>query len=362
MQRFLYPLLGLALLCSCEKKDNNGDLFGKPLDESTYSGLYLLSEGSWGGNNARLDYLDFASGTMLADIYTVQNPGVVLSLGSTANDLQQHDDRLYAVLNGSDKVEVMDLDGHTLGHVDVPQPRTIAFAGQYGYVTSYAGGGTLVRFDLNTLTADASITVGPEPEGICESNGKLYIAMAGWSQAPDYADDVAVVSIADFKVIDRIHSRINLKYIAADTDGYIWVTSVGNYGDIPSALCRIDPVGGRCQETGIAATRFAIAGDKVYYYNAAWDNASSSYIVDYGTIDRRTLAPGKPFINDSTETTVSNAYGLCVNAETGHVFLSDSKGYDVEGELRVYDSDGVLQSKVSTGICPAHMVIVKKNK
>lgn len=364
-KKFLLPLLSLCLLCSCEKPDSNDEnLLGKPLDKSAYSGLYILSEGVWMGNNARLDFYDYASGVMNTDVYSAANPQAVLSLGSTANDLKAYNGRLYAVLNGSNKVEVTNLQGLSLGKVDVEQPRAICFMGNYGYVTSYADGGSVVRFNINTLQPDLKVTVGPEPEGICAANGKLYVAMSAWSQAytSGYDNTVAVVNPSDLSVKNRIEVAINLKYIEADNDGKIWVTSVGDYADIPSALYVIDPKSEKPQYAGVAATRFALNGDKVYYYNASWDNAAQEYIVNYGTLDRKTLAPGQSFISDGSDKSIANAYGLAVNPDTGHVFLADSKGYTVEGELRVYDADGKLITTVSTGICPAHMAVVRNNQ
>ena len=62
-----------------------------------------------GSNKARLDYMNLATGTYYANWYGSQNPTQMKELGDVGNDIQQYGGKLYAVINCSHKVEVMDL-------------------------------------------------------------------------------------------------------------------------------------------------------------------------------------------------------------------------------------------------------------
>ena len=122
--------------------------------------LYILNEGQMGMNNASIDFYSFDDGTYFTDAFTAANPDVALGLGDTGNDIAVHDGKLWAVLNGSGIVEVM--DAYTMDHIAsiaVPGCRDIAFGGDYAYVTSWAGAyyggedrlGAVYRLDTGTL-------------------------------------------------------------------------------------------------------------------------------------------------------------------------------------------------------------------
>ena len=103
-------------------------------------GFFLLNEGNMGSNKASLDYYDYETGIYHVNIYAERNPGVVYELGDVGNDIQIYGNKLYAVINCSNLVEVMDVA--TARHeatVYIPNCRYIVFQDGYAYVSSYAG-------------------------------------------------------------------------------------------------------------------------------------------------------------------------------------------------------------------------------
>ena len=141
-----------------DKAGNGGD----------YRGFYVLNEGNMGSNKCTLDYFDYNTGNYIRNVYAENNPNQVLELGDVGNDIAIYNGRLYVVVNGSHKVEVLDAaTAMRIGQVDINSPREIAFVGDKAYVTSYVGGdndlGTVVRVDLNTLKVDGTTTVGYNP-------------------------------------------------------------------------------------------------------------------------------------------------------------------------------------------------------
>ncbi|MDE5796587.1 MAG: hypothetical protein K2H75_05715, partial [Muribaculaceae bacterium] len=88
---------------------------------SDISGFYLLNEGNMGSNKATLDYYDYTTGDYVRNIYAEANPDVPMELGDVGNDLLIHGSRLYAVINCSNKVEVMEAaSARRIGQVDIP--------------------------------------------------------------------------------------------------------------------------------------------------------------------------------------------------------------------------------------------------
>jgi hypothetical protein len=71
-------------------------------------GFYLLNEGNMNSNKATLDYFDYTKGTYFRNIYAEANPNVVKELGDVGNDIKIYGNKMYVVVNASNKVEVLD--------------------------------------------------------------------------------------------------------------------------------------------------------------------------------------------------------------------------------------------------------------
>ena len=136
-------LLVLMLLCACREDDTVVQPTNQDTGEQVvtdYVGMYVLCEGNMGQNKDTLDYLDLHSGQYQKNIFPSRNPQQVKELGDVGNDAKIYGSRLWLVINSSNKVEVCTADSaHSLGHVDVPNCRYVAFDGGYAYVSSYVG-------------------------------------------------------------------------------------------------------------------------------------------------------------------------------------------------------------------------------
>ena len=133
----------MLALASCREDDVIFIPEDVPVSTPEYTsvkGFYLLNEGNMGSNKCTLDYYDYTSGVYSRNIYGSANPSVPKELGDVGNDLAIYGSRLYAVVNCSNKVEVMDAATCVrIGQIDIPNCRYIKFHGGYAYVTSYAG-------------------------------------------------------------------------------------------------------------------------------------------------------------------------------------------------------------------------------
>ncbi|MDR1884046.1 MAG: YncE family protein, partial [Prevotella sp.] len=108
--------------------------------ETKIIGFYLLNEGNMGSNKSTLDYMDLTAGEYHRNIFASANPTVPKELGDVGNDIGIYGSKLYAVINCSNKVEVMDkYSVKRLGQINIPNCRYIKFHEGYAYVTSYAG-------------------------------------------------------------------------------------------------------------------------------------------------------------------------------------------------------------------------------
>lgn len=341
-------------------------------------GMYLLNEGNMGSNKASIDYVDFVNGCYVRNIYAGRNPSVVKELGDVGNDIQVYGSKLYAVINCSHKVEVMDARTCVrVGQIDIPNCRYIRFSCGKAYVSAYVGPvsmdpdaqpGAVFEIDTATLSVTGQVTVGYQPDELDISGEYVYVANSGGYRAPDYDHTVSVVERQAMRQVCKIAVGPNLNGLRKDRYGRLWVSSHGDYGKRPSRLYLLAEKDGLSREMAVSDTfdlpchRFTIAGDSLYYCGLSRTGPDEADRVSYGIVDVRTMQHAASFITDGTEREIKTPYGIAVNPYDGDIFVTDARNYVSSGVLHCYGKDGKRKWSVRTGDIPAHMVFIyKKN-
>lgn len=372
------PLLCLTVLFACREIElvvpTEYELLpGVPIDpDARPAGMYLINEANMGSNKSSIDYVDFRNAYYVRNIYAERNPEVVKELGDVGNDIQIYGNKLYAVINCSHKVEVMDVRTcKRIGQVDIPNCRYIRFAKGKAYVSAYVGPvaidpnaqlGAVYEVDTASLAVTRKVTVGYQPDELEVLGEYLYVANSGGYRAPDYDSTVSVVEIYGMKQIQKIPVGINLHRIRKDRYGKLWVTSRGDYNTIPSRLYVLDRKDKNSKEMvvkdtlDIPCSEMYIQGDSLYFYSVEWNKQTERNTVTYGIIDVRTgQLVTDHFITDGTEQDIVIPYGICVHPTTGDIYVTDAKNYVSSGVLHCYDRHGKKKWSVRTGDIPAHM-------
>ena len=348
--------------------------------ESTFAenepiGMYLLNEGNMGSNKATIDYVDFCNGYYIRNIYGERNPNVIKELGDVGNDIQVYGNRLYAVINCSHKVEVMDLRTcRRIGQVDIPNCRYIRFHGDKAYVSSYVGPvsidpnaqlGAIFEIDTASLKVTRKVTVGYQPDEIEIIGEYLYAANSGGYRAPHYDNTVSVVELYGFKQVQKLPTCTNPHRLRQDHLGQLWVTSRGDYQDVPSALVCIAKNSLFTADMSVIDTldipvsEMVVVGDSMYFYGVNWNNQTEENNINYGIINIRTHElVSKGFITDGTDKNIKIPYGIQVNPFNGDIYVTDAKNYVSSGQLHCYSREGKKKWSVRTGDIPAHMCFV----
>lgn len=330
-------------------------------------GLYVLNEGNMGSNKASLDYFSYETGTYLRNIYPTRNPGIVKELGDVGNDLAVYGDKLYAVINCSHYVEVMDVrTARHVGSVDILNCRYITFDQGKAYVSSYAGPvqidpnarpGKVVEVDTASLQITREVVVGYQPEEMVVCDGRLYVANSGGYRFPDYDTTVSVIDLETFQVIRTIDVAINLHRMVKDRYGRIYVSSRGDYYDQGADVYVIDSRTDRVvSNLGVPASELCLSGDSLYMTSVEWNYTTGSNAVGYTLYDvAREEVVSRQFITDGTDKRIQIPYGLAVNPETKEIFVTDAKDYVTPGILYCFTPAGELKWEVTTGDIPAHL-------
>ena len=380
---FYFAFLILAMVSSCREDfyvipSQNQDTGVAPT-RGDIVGMYVLNEGNMGSNKASIDFLDLDENKPTVhyhrNIYSERNPNVVKELGDVGNDIKIYGSKLWIVVNVSNKVEVATADScKRITQINIPNCRYLAFKDGFAYVSSYVGPvkldkdaplGMVYKVDTVDFKKKDSVVVGYQPEELCIVENKLYVANSGGYRAPNYDNTLSEIDLTTFKEIRKIKEGLNLHHCQVDHYGQIWVTSRGNYNDVPSRIYWLYKGHNQLYEVidsiDTPVSGLSIVGDSLYYYGSAWNSATATNTISYGLINVRTHQTietnlfSAPQIKD-----ITMPYGIMVNPTERDFYLMDAKNYVSSGSLLHFKPDGTLDWSVQTGDIPGHATFVYK--
>ncbi len=371
--KFFLALAVVLLVSSCRTDDDavksEEDLITTP-EISFAKGFYLLNEGNMGSNKATLDFMDLETGIYKKNIYAEANPTKVKELGDVGNDIEIYGNKIYAVINASNFIEVMDKKtAKHLGTIPLENGRYLAFKDGKGYATSYAGPislapdsplGKVIEFDTINFKVQREVTVGYQPDELEIIDNQLYVANSGGYRYPDYDKTVSVIDLATFKETKKIDVEVNLHRLKKDSEGDLYVSSRGDYYQIPSNIFVIDSRTHQVKKKfDIPVSNFTIVGDKLYFYSNEFSYETFTYEKSFGIIDTKTeQIITKNFINEATLAEIETPYGIAVNPNNGDIYLTDVGNYVSTGYVYCFDKEGKTKWKTEAGNIPAHFAFV----
>ncbi len=321
----------------------------EPQPDAYANGMYILNEGLFQMNNSTLSYYDFTTGKLTENIFLDVNHR---GLGDVGNDLKRYGSKLYIVVNNSNIVEVVDVKTvQSLKTINLSgkQPRQVAFLDDKAYISCFDG--DVVRIDTASLEVEATVHTGPNPDGICACNGKLYVCNSGGLSNPNYGNTVSVVDPATFTVVKDITVAVNPTRVKGYSDRYVYVVSNGNYGDVPYTFQKID-----CQTDEIVKNynlevlNFDIHQNLAYVYSYNYSTMTSWIkVLDLETDE----IVKEQFISDGTQ--LKTPYGIKVNPLNGDVYITDAGTFTTNGDVYCFDKDGKKKFSFEAGLNPSAM-------
>ena len=314
-------------------------------DDVREGGLYVLCEGNMGSNKARLDYINLKEGDYYSNWYGAQNPHQMKELGDVGNDIQVYGHRLYAVINCSHKVEIMDLKARHIGQVDIPNCRYLAFKGDKMYVSAYVGSvadpemlGSVFEIDTASLEITREVKVGHQPDELCIVEDKLYVVNSGGYLTNRYDSTVSVIDLNSFTETKKIVVGVNPTRIRKDDQNKLWVCCQGNYSDATPKVVVLqneEPI----YTLDIQCNNISICGRRVGILTSAALVAIDAK--DFSSIGIISLSD------------FEHPYGLLVTED--ELYITDAKNYVSSGVLYCYNITGERLWSAKTGDIPGHL-------
>lgn len=335
-----------------------------PSEDLETAAIYVLNEGLIDMNNSTLAYYSFDDQKLEKRYFKKQNKR---GLGDTANDMKIYGSKIYIVVCASSQIEVIRAsDGISIGQIPLfredgvaRQPRYIDFYKNKAYICLFDG--TVARIDTASLQVEASVKVGRNPDGICITNGKIYVSNSGGLDKPNYDNTVSVIDIATFTEIKKIEVGSNPYTIKTDHRGDVYVVTRGDYGADTYKFHKIDSYTDKVVHTfkDLPVLNFAINGDLAYLYSYDF-NTQSNWIKVFnlrtGQIERDL------FITDGTQ--IRTPYGIDVNPVNGDVYIAGADPtFSASGDLYCFNFEGKLKFTLENiGLNPNHTVFINRSK
>ena len=353
-----------ALLASCHKDDVRTP---DTVVNTPGTRLYILNEGKSGDNRASLDYLNLATNSYVSDYFYSANAE---KLGDVGNDILIYGSKMYIVVNNSAKIDVADVHtGKLLGSVAVINGRYLSSLNGKVYATAYNNAvygsntsvkGSVIQIDTTSLSITGSVEVGRQPEGIIAYNSKLYVANSGGYDASNYEKTVSVINPSSMTVTKNIDVAINLNSNKVDNEGYLYVGSTGNYGDIAAKVFVVNTNTEKVTDSlDIASSKFDIVNDTAYFISSTYDanwNTITSYI-QYNCKSKTEISSS--FISSSVSSSITTPYGIFVDGYSGNIYIADAKGYSVSGTVYQFSRSGALLNSYTAGNIPSRMAMLR---
>lgn len=369
----LFALLAFILV-SCSDDKNETPSYIAPSTPTTptfqKSGAFVLNEGEFNGNNSKLDYYNPSKYELSTNIFETQNKESKLILGDGAQDILVYEDKMYITVTNSNTIYITDLAGkviktHNLSNQAYKSPRSIAAHNAYIYISCYSG--HVIKIDSNTSEISASIAIDAYPEQLTVANNELYITNSQYYGSPLPGNTVTVIDLNDFtKVKNKIEVVVNPTKITSDTDGNLYVLSMGNYGDIKNTLSMIKKDTTKDEYTvqkikeGEAGSAMTYANGRILLaYRTYVENANKTIFSTFNTTNQE-FEESFIKIPDGEKDRLNMAYSISVDPTTQAIYVTTTD-YKTTGYVYIFDKTGnYKQHFKSGGINPSKVIFLSK--
>lgn len=364
-------LLSLFLMTAITTACNDTNDSGPEGIIDVASGFYTINGGNKSGKiPASITSYEYSTGAVtdpMQDAFMAANG---IALGDGAQKAIIYGSKMYICMYTSNVIWVT--DPVTLKIIDTirpegaaTNPRDIVAADGKVYVSMYSG--YVSRIDTLSLSVDATVKVGPNPEQLGIAGGKLYVANSDGSNSKlEYPEssisviDLASLSETKIKDITKILNPTDI----ATNGSEVFVICRGNYSDKPSTVKKV--VGNGVVDV-VDGTHIAVNANNLYVINAPYGGKRED--MTFKVYDTTTLQDKGDFISQTagTDSWVDSPNAIAVDPVEGNiVILSYTLSSAGDSQYRepcyanIYAHDGSFTKRIKCGVGAAAVTFVHK--
>lgn len=342
MKKIILSTLLACSLFSCTKDEVKTETsFG-----AYEKGVLILNQGGFGKGDASVSYLsnDFLS--FQNNIFALTNSNVLM--GDTAQDMGFYNNLAYLVINGSNKIQVVDRFTFQLKATittGLNNPRYIVFANDKAYISNWGNGSSttddyIAVMNLADNKIIANIPVVEGPEKMVVNNGTLYVAhIGGWG----FGNSVSAINLSSNLVTSSIAiGDVPQSIKLANSQLYVLCSGKPDYSGAES--------GGKLIHIDLSSNTILSSVD--FPQTSHPSNLDIEKNVVYYTInsDVYTMPLGVETLPATKLLSTSGIYGFEVNSDK--IYIGDAGDYSANGKIRIYNTLGSLMIEKTVGVAP----------
>lgn len=302
--------------------------------------VLLGCEGNFTWGNASVGVCFSASDSMWNDAYSQINQE---KLGDVLQSMNLINDRIFLVMNNSNKIVVCNSDNLTkVSEIEgLQSPRYIVDAMNGSYYVSDLYANAITVIDAKSYNKTATMPCVGWSESMIYANGKVYVGNMK-------SNFLYVANTSSNSITDSIDIGYGTSSMVLDKNNRLWITTTGRpASSIPSSLICIDIEG--VHPTIHQRFDFTSGAPKSVQVNSLGNQLLFLNVDVYAMSIADNTLPITPLISASG----TNIYSIAVNPLTDDIYVADAKDYVQSGVVSVYSQSGFLKHQYVTGIIPS---------
>lgn len=308
--------------------------------------VLIVNEGNFGFGNASLSLYNPTSNEVNQKIFQVNNNG--RPIGDVAQSATVIDDRIFIVVNHSNKIEVVNRsDFNSVGSIkDLNSPRYILPISPTKAYVSDLYEDKIYIINPQTLAVSGTIESKGWTEEMTLINNKAFVCHADSNQ-------VWVIDVTTDEVIHKINTHIEPLSIRLDQNNQLWLRCSGGLNSGQGVLYKIDPL---TFEVKKIITTFH--GRQKLGQIEIDKNGHFLYCLIEGDIYRYKIddtdLPTLPFIKGANRL----FYDLGYDSVNHELYVCDAIDYLQRGVVTRYNTLGEEGNTFKVGIIPGNILFL----
>jgi DNA-binding beta-propeller fold protein YncE len=331
---YLICILFLVITFSCKKdkpESNTSITINKSED-----GVYITNEGNFQFANSEISYYSPNDCTVVQDIYKPINNNFI---GDVCQSLTIYGNYIYAVVNNSGKIAVINKENHKL-FTEIrgfTSPRYLLPISKAKAYVSDLYANKIAVINLNSNSISGYIECNGWTEKMLMLYGKVFVT----NKKSEY---LYIINSENDLITDSINIGFGSNSLVEDYNGKLWVLTSGN-DTITPQLHKINPINLKIEKT------------------IDFNQSDSPTNLCINQNNNELLLLNKDIIKvklNNDEASVStfitlqnfNTYSLGVNPKNGDIYVSDAIDYVQKGSILRYNKNGINIDVFKAGIIP----------
>lgn len=344
MKHSFYLFL-LSFLFACSDTSNS-PITEKPIPQGTYSeGVFVVNEGNFSWGQGTISFFDTKTKEVSYRIFEAENGEV---LGNVAQSMSLFEDKMYLVVNNSQKVEVLNPETFkriaTIEGLNSPR-YFLGINPKKAYITDLYEGGIWI-IDLQNNSISGKIEVNGWTEQLAKVGNDVFVC--NYTQGIIHVIDSETNQIKQNIVVAPAPNSIQV-----DKNKNVWVLCAGDSQNAAQLI----QINAQTAEK-IASFVFNL-GDTPSELAMNWE-ANILYYINRGiyqfeitanSLAKTPLIPKGDYL----------FYALGISPKNGIIYVSDALDYLQEGFVfRFQENTGVKIDSFQVGIIPGAFYFKKK--